>query len=71
MRSRLAVPEPEAGLASGVLIGLRDRVDRDLSAAFTAVGATHVVAISGWNIAIVATTLAAVAGRLAGAGGLR
>ncbi len=62
---QLGVPEPEAGLASGILIGLRDRVDRDLSAAFTAVGATHVVAISGWNIAIVATSLAALAGRLA------
>ena len=62
---RAALPEPEAGLASGVLIGLRDRVDRDLTAAFTAVGATHVVAISGWNIAIVATSLAALAGRLA------
>ena len=60
-----AIPEPEAGLASGILIGLRDRVDRDLSAAFTTVGATHVVAISGWNIAIVATSLAAIAGRMA------
>ena len=58
-----AIPEPEAGLASGILIGLRDRVDRDLSAAFMAVGATHVVAISGWNIAIVAATLSAAAGR--------
>jgi competence protein ComEC len=62
---RLAIPEPEAGLASGVLVGLRDRVDRDLTAAFTVVGATHVVAISGWNIAIVATMLAALAGRIA------
>ncbi len=62
---RLAVPEPEAGLASGILIGLRDRVDRDLSGAFTAVGATHVVAISGWNIAIVASSLAALAGGMA------
>lgn len=61
----LAIPEPQAGLASGILIGLRDRVDRDLAASFTAVGATHVVAISGWNIAIVATTLGAVAGRVA------
>jgi competence protein ComEC len=57
-----AIPEPEAGLATGVLIGLRDRVDRDLAAAFTTAGASHVVAISGWNIAIVASTLAAVAG---------
>ncbi len=61
----LAIPEPEAGLASGILIGLRDRVDRGLAAAFTAVGATHVVAISGWNIAIVAATLGALAGRVA------
>jgi competence protein ComEC len=60
-----AIPEPEAGLASGILIGLRDRVDRDLAAAFTAVGASHVVAISGWNIAIVAATLGALAGRVA------
>src|SRR3954451_3177410 len=56
--------EPEAGLAAGILIGLRDRVDRDLAGAFTTVGASHVVAISGWNIAIVASTVAALAGRL-------
>src|SRR6476661_627868 len=59
-----AIPEPEAGLAAGIMIGLRDRVDRDLAAAFTTVGASHVVAISGWNIAIVAATVAALAGRL-------
>ena len=50
----LALPEPEAGLAAGILIGLRDLVDRDLAATFTAAGVSHVVAISGWNIAIVA-----------------
>ncbi len=59
-----SMPEPEAGLAAGVLIGLRDRVDRDLAAAFTTAGASHVVAISGWNIAIVASTLGAIAGGL-------
>ena len=58
------LPEPEAGLAAGILIGLRDRVDRDLAAAFTTAGVSHVVAISGWNIAIVAATVAALAGRL-------
>ena len=57
-----ALPEPEAGLADGILIGLRDRVDRDLAAAFTTAGASHVVAISGWNIAIVASTLGGLAG---------
>ena len=59
-----ALPEPEAGLAAGILIGLRDRVDRDLAAAFTTAGVSHVVAISGWNIAIVAAAVAAVAGRM-------
>jgi len=59
-----AIPEPEAGLAAGIVIGLRDRVDRDLAADFTTVGASHVVAISGWNIAIVAATVAALARRL-------
>jgi competence protein ComEC len=59
------IPEPEAGLAAGILVGLRDRVDRDLAAAFTLVGASHVVAISGWNIAIVAASVGALGGRLA------
>lgn len=58
------LPEPEAGLAAGILIGLRDRVDRDVAAAFTTAGVSHVVAISGWNIAIVAAAIGAVAGRL-------
>ena len=58
------LPEPEAGLAAGILIGLRDRVDRDLAAAFTTAGVSHVVAISGWNIAIVAAAVAAAAGRM-------
>jgi competence protein ComEC len=47
------LPEPQAGLAAGILIGLRDRVSRDVADAFTTSGLSHVVAISGWNIAIV------------------
>lgn len=54
-----ALPEPEAGLASGILVGLRDRVDRSLAADFTAAGVSHVVAISGWNIAVVAAAVGA------------
>jgi competence protein ComEC len=53
------MPEPEGGLAAAILIGLRDRVDRSLAAAFTTAGVSHIVAISGWNIAIVAATVAA------------
>lgn len=58
------LPEPEAGLAAGILVGLRDRVDRALAADFTTAGVSHVVAISGWNIAIVAAVIAALTGRL-------
>lgn len=61
-----ALPEPQAGLADGILIGLRDRVDRDLAAAFTTAGVSHIVAISGWNIAIVAATVAAILGARVG-----
>lgn len=57
---RLALPEPEAGLAAGILVGLRERVDRDLATDFATAGASHVVAISGWNIAIVAGIVGAV-----------
>ena len=58
------LPEPEAGLAAGILIGLRDRVDRTVAADFTTAGVSHVVAISGWNISIVGAAVAAVAGRI-------
>jgi len=61
-----SLPEPEAGLAAGILIGLRDRVDRDLAAAFTTAGVSHVVAISGWNIAIVAAMVGALLRRRLG-----
>ncbi|MFN8519864.1 MAG: DNA internalization-related competence protein ComEC/Rec2 [Chloroflexota bacterium] len=47
------VPEPMAGLASAILVGRRDRVAREVTDAFTATGLSHVVAISGWNIALI------------------
>ncbi len=61
-----ALPEPQSGLASGILIGLRERVDRDLAAAFTTAGVSHIVAISGWNIAIVAALVGALLGSRVG-----
>ncbi len=60
------VPEPMAGLASAILVGRRDRVSRELADAFAATGLSHVVAISGWNIALIG----AVVGGLLGAAGL-
>jgi len=60
-----AIPEPEGGLAAGILIGIRERVSRDVSDAFATTGLSHVVAISGWNIALVGGV---VGGLLAAAG---
>lgn len=56
------VPEPEAALAVGILLGVRSAIAPEVSDAFATAGLTHVVAISGWNIAIVAA-LAAGLGR--------
>jgi competence protein ComEC len=56
---QLVLPEPEGGLAAAILGGLRDRVDKQVAADFTTSGVSHIVAISGWNIAIVAATVSA------------
>jgi competence protein ComEC len=53
------VSEPEAALAAGILLGVRSGIDPAINDAFSRAGLTHVVAISGWNIAIVATLVAA------------
>jgi competence protein ComEC len=47
------VPEPEAALGAGILLGVRAAIAPEVDEAFAAAGLTHVVAISGWNIAIV------------------
>jgi competence protein ComEC len=55
------VPEPEAALAAGILLGVRSGIDPTINDAFARAGLNHVVAISGWNIAIVAALVAAAA----------
>lgn len=47
------VPEPEAALGAGILLGVRSSIAPEINDAFAAAGLTHVIAISGWNIAIV------------------
>ena len=59
------LPEPMAGLASGILVGRRDRVSREVTDSFTTTGLSHVVAISGWNICLVG---AVIGGLLSAAG---
>ena len=59
-----ALPEPQAGLAAAMAIGLRDLVSRDVADDFRAAGLSHVVAISGWHIALVGAVVGGLLGRL-------
>src|SRR5207244_9431202 len=58
-------PEPESGIVRGVVLGERTSVDADLSAAFARSGTTHLLAISGFNMTLVAAAVSMVVrGRL-------
>ncbi|HUF06129.1 MAG TPA: ComEC/Rec2 family competence protein, partial [Candidatus Binatia bacterium] len=59
------VPEPEAALGAGILLGVRTSMAPEVSDAFETAGLTHIVAVSGWNIAIVAAVVAALVRPLA------
>lgn len=53
----LAVPEPEASLALGMLLGGKQGLGSELLNAFTAVGLLHIVVLSGYNVMVVAETV--------------
>jgi competence protein ComEC len=53
------VPEPEASLGAGILLGVRAGIDPEIRDAFSVAGLSHVVAISGWNVAIVVVLISA------------
>jgi competence protein ComEC len=63
LRDRLAetlaqvLPEPQASLAQGIILGMRGNIPEDLTADFTRSGTTHLLAISGFNIGIMAGIL--------------
>ncbi len=49
-----AMPEPMAGLLVGILLGNERGISPELRADFAATGAAHIVAISGFNMVILA-----------------
>ena len=51
------LPEPQAALLSGILLGNEQGIPDDLAQDFQVTGMTHIIAISGFNIAIVAGIL--------------
>lgn len=72
VRSRLsdslsdALPEPQASLAAGILLGNRSNLPRDLRDDMNATGTSHLTAVSGQNVMMVAGLLIAVLTALAG-----
>ncbi len=62
-----ALPDPEAALAQGILLGNRAAMPQGLRDAFARTNTSHIVAISGFNIALVAGALLFLFQRLLGA----
>jgi competence protein ComEC len=57
-------PEPEGALLSGILLGDDSSIPKDLQTAFAQTGTSHIVAISGFNISIVAGVFLSLTRRL-------
>jgi competence protein ComEC len=51
------LPEPQASLAVGILLGLQSSIPADITAHFSATGTSHILVISGWNITIIGAAL--------------
>ncbi len=60
------LPDPEASLLAGIVLGVESGIPQDVDQAFKDTGTTHVIAISGFNITIVASLFAILFGRLLG-----
>ena len=56
-------PQPEAALLSGVLLGLDHDLPESIEKAFQDTGTAHIVAISGFNMSVLAALLITLLGR--------
>lgn len=59
-------PDPEASLLAGILLGVDTGLTPELQEAFKNTGTAHIIAISGFNISIIAAIFIAVFGRVFG-----
>lgn len=51
------IPEPYAAFMAGILVGAKRSIDMRLQLAFALTGTSHIVAISGYNISVITSTL--------------
>ncbi len=59
-----SLPEPQASLAVGILLGIQSSIPDEVYRSFSVTGTSHILVVSGWNFTIVAGLLGAVAARL-------
>lgn len=51
------IPAPESGLLSGLILGGSDKLSKSIQNNFSQTGLTHIVAVSGYNVTIIAEYL--------------
>jgi competence protein ComEC len=52
-----SIPAPQSGLLSGLLLGGDDKLSKEMQNNFSQTGMTHIVAVSGYNVTIIAEYL--------------
>jgi competence protein ComEC len=58
------LPEPEAALLTGILVGSDEGIPRSLMDKFRATGTAHIIAISGFNLTLISAALVRLLSRL-------
>lgn len=58
------LPAPQSALFNGILLGLDNDLPQDIKQAFQDTGTSHIIAISGANVAVVAGSLLGLFGRM-------
>ncbi|MCY4073315.1 MAG: ComEC/Rec2 family competence protein [Chloroflexi bacterium] len=61
-----ALPEPQAGLLAGILLGDERGISPELERDFRRVGASHIIAISGFNMVVISAIVMRVVGSVMG-----
>lgn len=51
--TQTALPEPQASLGLGILVGQRSTLPEEVSDQLSTVGLTHIIAVSGYNLTII------------------
>lgn len=63
---RVALAEPQASLAEGLLLGVRSHLPEGLKSDFSRTGTSHLLAISGFNLALIGGGVLGAAARVFG-----